>query len=89
MLIATLGGMFEAQKGQPQYLREMVNLTETAPIGRSLFVSLRVVTWEADDATVLEIGWSALWWQEKTDAAGERMCGEDGFDELRDAGHIK
>lgn len=89
LLTATLGGMFEAQKGLPGYLNEMANLTETAPIGRSLFISLRIITWEADDTTVLEIGWSAIWWQEKLSVAEARGGDDDKFEEMRDAGHIK
>jgi hypothetical protein len=90
LLIATLGGMFEAQRGQLEYLNELANLSETASTGRSLFISIRAVTWEADGSTVLEVGWSAIWWQERLDAgaASDHRPAEDKFEEMRDTGHI-
>ena len=44
LLIATLGGMSGAHKEQPDYLRQMASIAGDPPIGRSLFISLRVVT---------------------------------------------
>jgi len=85
LLIATLGGMLEAQKEQPLYIRPIADVAGSPPIGRSLFMSLRVVTWEADEETVLEVGWSAIWWQEKMGVKGD----EDNFEEMRDVGHIR
>jgi len=77
--------MSGAHKEQPEYLRQMASIAGDPPIGRSLFISLRVVTWEGDDTTVLEVGWSAIWWQDKLEAKGD----EDKVEEMRDVGHIR
>jgi hypothetical protein len=88
LLLASLGGMYEAYRAQPQFagaLAEMESMEEKPPIGRSAFISLRVVTWEADQETVLEIGWSAIWWQE---AIGQVKVDSENLEEMRDVGHI-
>lgn len=57
--------------------------TETqAKIGRSLFLALEFVTWEKDENVVLELGWSAVWWQ-PTDP--EKPFGD--FEEMTEKGH--
>lgn len=84
--MATLGGMFEAHKEQAQYVEEE-DLKNAPPIGRGLFMSIRVTTWDADDETVLEVGWSALWFQERLDS-DEAKSEKDKYEELREVGHI-
>ena len=53
-------------------------------IGRGLFISLHVVTWEEDPSIVLEVGWAAVWWQKKL---GEVAEAENEFEETSDRGH--
>lgn len=84
--LASVGGMFEAYKGLPEYASLMPSSAQgEPPIGRSLFISIRVVTWEMDAEVLLEVGWSALWFQENPGQVAE---GEDKYDELREQGHI-
>jgi hypothetical protein len=83
LLLASGGGLVGA----------LHQLGETAPegdpnedekkIGRSLFLALDIVTSEADESVVLEIGWAAIWWQsvKADDPKGE-------FEPIRDQGHF-
>jgi hypothetical protein len=67
-------------------------------IGRSLFLSLDVTTWEEDEEIVLEVGWAGVWWQEKLDTentGGDNVSQKSDvtktkakeFEEMRNAGH--
>ncbi|WWD00240.1 hypothetical protein V866_007149 [Kwoniella sp. B9012] len=55
-------------------------------IGRSLFIALSVTRWEKDPSTILEIGYSAIWWEKVPD----ELKKEDGmnYEEMRDMGHF-
>ena len=55
---------------------------DQAKIGRILFMALDLVTWEKDESVILEIGWSAVWWQP---VDPEEPFGE--FEEMTDKGH--
>ncbi|ORX33487.1 hypothetical protein BD324DRAFT_639541 [Kockovaella imperatae] len=80
LTVAALGGMFEAHKKQnPDHHIDTDPLDTLPPIGKGLFVSLHVVTWEADENVVLEVGWSGIWWQTKPEGGD---C-----EEMRDRGH--
>lgn len=84
--LASVGGMFEAYKSLPEYASLMPSSgADQPPIGRSLFICIRVVTWEMDEETVLEVGWSAVWFQEQL---GEVSEDEERFEECRERGHI-
>ncbi|WRT65096.1 uncharacterized protein IL334_002038 [Kwoniella shivajii] len=58
-------------------------------IGRSLFISLAVTRYEKDPSVLLEVGYSAIWWQ-KIPQEIERKEGEANMDyeEMRDSGHF-
>ncbi|WVF70147.1 hypothetical protein IAT40_004935 [Kwoniella sp. CBS 6097] len=55
-------------------------------VGRSLFISLCVTRWERDPKVILEVGWSAIWWQKRLE--DEMVEGEPPFEEMRDFGHL-
>ena len=77
-IVASLGGLagaLEAAPGEPGPPRET---------GRSLFLALDITTWEADADVVLEVGWAAVWWQEKIRA---EPAERGGFEEMQDRGH--
>ena len=71
-------------------------LASLPPIGKSLFLSLHVVTWEVDPEVVLEVGWSAVWWQENVqdamirngEASAANINDPPQFEEMRDRGHF-
>ncbi|ODN75311.1 hypothetical protein L202_06492 [Cryptococcus amylolentus CBS 6039] len=57
-------------------------------VGRSSFLALAVTRWDQDSKVVLEVGWSAMYWQEVIQPGSQR----DGnakpvFEEIRDQGH--
>lgn len=82
LLLASLGGLVAALHRQAESSPEGEPTDDEKKIGRSLFIALDVVTSEIDESIVLEIGWSALWWQpvKPGDLKGE-------FEEMRDQGH--
>ena len=86
LLISTLGGLSEAHY-KPGSGSHSDSLTNDPTVGRSLFISIRLVTWEADKNTILEVGWSAIWWQERMEV-GLGTGADDRFEECREVGHI-
>jgi len=77
-IVAAVGGLagaLEADQGED---------STPSPVGRSLFFALNITTWEADADDILELGWAAVWYQEKLDKDKAEEC---GFEEMRDAGH--
>lgn len=78
-ILASLGGLRGALEATPD--------EEAGPrsaIGRSLFLALDITTWEEDADVILEVGWAAVWWQQKLEAVEEE---EAGFEEMQDRGH--
>ncbi|WVO15870.1 hypothetical protein L204_103534 [Cryptococcus depauperatus] len=60
--------------------------------GRSCFIALNVTRWEEDPSVVLEVGWSALFFQEKMGLGVRQAKNEEQknpeYEEMRDHGHI-
>ncbi|RXK42126.1 hypothetical protein M231_00483 [Tremella mesenterica] len=63
-----------------------VEVTTPSEVGRSLFVALDLIKWEEDDKTVLEVGYSASWWQENLE--GTATDANAKFEESRESGHF-
>ncbi|WWD08013.1 hypothetical protein V865_006123 [Kwoniella europaea PYCC6329] len=55
-------------------------------IGRSLFIALSVTRWEKDPSIILEIGYSAIWWEKVPDELKKE--GGMHYEEMRDMGHF-
>ena len=96
LTIAALGGIFAAHKTQqghpePDEEEESEDSSALPPIGKSLFISLHIATWEADESVILDVGWSAIWWQEAMHANGSTEGGDvtagARYEEMRDRGH--
>ncbi|ORY25348.1 hypothetical protein BCR39DRAFT_590203 [Naematelia encephala] len=86
--LAAAGGLLGAQTRQDQSYSRPVEPSQEAAVGRSLFFALNITTWEADDDVVLEVGWSAIWFQKRI--VGDELddLNELGYEEIRDNGHI-
>ncbi|WVQ97744.1 hypothetical protein IAU59_004858 [Kwoniella sp. CBS 9459] len=90
-LLAVSGGLAEtfpsvAKSSDTDEADEGENEVVMPEIGRSLFISLCVTRWEKDPKVILEVGWSAIWWQKKLE--DEMVEGEPPFEEMRDFGHL-
>lgn len=83
LLLASQGGLVAALTKSAETAPEGEPNDEEKKIGRSLFFAIDVVTSEMDETIVLEIGWSAMWWQsvKPDDAIGD-------FEVIRDQGHF-
>ncbi|WWC87149.1 uncharacterized protein L201_002035 [Kwoniella dendrophila CBS 6074] len=93
-LIAISGGMAgylsESQKSASGADDEEEGYEDFPPeVGRSLFIALSVTRWEKDPSVILEIGWSAIWWQRSLPVSdGIRNTDEKvEYEEMRDEGH--
>jgi len=82
LLLASQGGLVTALAHRPDSPPEGEPTESQAKIGRSLFIALDLITWEKDESVILEIGWSAVWWQP---VDPEKPFGE--FEEMTDKGH--
>lgn len=83
LLLASQGGLVAALHHSGEPAPEGESGAEQKKIGRSLFLALDVVTSEADESVVLEIGWAAIWWQcTKADDP------TSDFEPTRDQGHF-
>lgn len=82
LALAAQGGLVTALNSQED-IKPLGEPSESEKrIGRSLFIALDLVTFEKDESVVLEIGWSAQWWQPKDP---EQPEGE--WDEMSSQGH--
>jgi hypothetical protein len=85
-----LAGVHEAEEkkqeeGEKEEGEKEHDMSEAAPVGKSLFVSMKVTTWEEDENVVLDVGWAAVWWQKRI---GEEVKeGERLYEEMREFGH--
>ncbi len=77
-IVASLGGLTGALEAGPE------DVGPPKQTGRSLFLALDIETWEPDADVILEVGWAAVWWQEKL---GIRAEEEGGFEQFQDRGH--
>jgi hypothetical protein len=85
LILASAGGLPGVYEAEIAGEEGKENLTEEAPpVGKSLFIALDLTTWEADEETVLDVGWAAVWWQKRLE--GDE--GEGKFEEMRDRGHF-
>ncbi|KAK6904069.1 hypothetical protein I203_107583 [Kwoniella mangroviensis CBS 8507] len=84
-LLASLPDSQQSVAGEED-AEEEEGLITIPEIGRSLFIALSVTRWEKDPSTMLEIGYSAIWWEKVPD----ELKKEDGMDyeEMRDMGHF-
>jgi hypothetical protein len=82
LLLASQGGLVTALANRPDAAPEGDPTEAQAKIGRSLFISLDLVTWEQDENVILEIGWSAVWFQPQNP---EEPHGD--FEEMTSKGH--
>jgi hypothetical protein len=82
LLLASQGGLVTALAHRPDSPPEGEPTESQAKIGRSLFMALDLVTWEKDESVILEIGWSAVWWQP---VDPQKPFGD--FEEMSDKGH--
>ena len=81
LIVASVGGL----SGALQDSSPSVEADGPPPeIGRSLFLALDLVTWVADADVILEVGWAAVWFQDKLEADADD---EATFQEMRDRGH--
>ena len=83
LLLASRGGLVAALNQSAEDAPEGEPNEDEKKIGRSLFLALDVVTSEADESVVLEVGWAAIWWQsvKPDDPKGD-------FEPARDQGHF-
>lgn len=104
--LAAAGGLAQALKHNPEADAAGTDGKETADqaqvpeaVGRSLFVSVALTTWEEDEGVVLEAGWAALWWQKKqpfepSDTAEDKHAGSensssaDEYEEMAESAHF-
>ncbi|KAK4689782.1 hypothetical protein P7C73_g302, partial [Tremellales sp. Uapishka_1] len=95
LIVASAGGL-SAMYERPADADGEKYVGPPKEIGRSLFISLKVVSWEQDPSVILEVGWNAVWWQEKRDwhetvrevgPDGNEKAEEDRFEVMRDGGH--
>ncbi|ODN96466.1 hypothetical protein L198_04180 [Cryptococcus wingfieldii CBS 7118] len=57
-------------------------------VGRSSFLALAVTRWDQDSKVVLEVGWSAMYWQEVIQPGSQKEGNaKPVFEEIRDQGH--
>lgn len=103
--LAAAGGLAQALKHEPgaggaeeagKDAAEQAQVPEA--VGRSLFVSVALTTWEEDEGVALEAGWAALWWQKKQpsdaadstddkDAEAEDEKPPDEYEEMAESAH--
>ncbi|OXH34546.1 hypothetical protein J008_02576 [Cryptococcus neoformans] len=102
LIIAMYGGWkyFDSEENGPQQEEDVdgvmeeeekkVNkLEKPSHLGRTVFVALSVTRWEKDPKVVLEVGWSAIYWQEdKWYGPPDALHTKPEFEEMRDYGHI-
>ena len=83
LMYASVGGLFAANRAKDQSasLDKIAELAAAPPIGRGLFISINVTTWDEDDSVILDVGWSAIWWQFGVE-------NKDEVEEMRDGGHF-
>jgi len=83
LILASVGGLAGAHDGNSK--EDEKSEEALVPIGRSLFISLKITTWEEDENVILEVGWAAIWWQEKLEVVAK----DEGsrYEEMRDFGH--
>jgi hypothetical protein len=86
VLLASQGGLRGVIKQTSVNAPDAIAGEVDPKIGRSLFISLNLTTWEADESVVMEIGWAAVWWQAKLEGA-DNQEGEE-FEEIRQHGHF-
>lgn len=88
VLLASQGGLAGVIKQtSPEVGRGTISDLDPK-IGRSLFVALNIVTWEADPEIVLEVGWAAVWWQSRSASAEAETESPAEYEETRDHGHF-
>jgi hypothetical protein len=80
--VAAAGGLFGALSNHPEHNPTGEPNDLQKKVGRSLFLALDLETYEKDERLVLEIGWSATWWQPEDP---EDLKGE--FEQYQDNGH--
>ncbi|WWD21962.1 hypothetical protein CI109_106450 [Kwoniella shandongensis] len=88
LICAAEGGYVNAHSGGVS--KDDNEETESAlpkEVGRSLFIALSVTRWEKDPKVILEVGWSAVYWQERLESGMQE--GQSKFEEMRDCGHYK
>jgi hypothetical protein len=80
-VLSAAGGLARALSDKD--FPEAVEAVDDVPpeIGRSLFLALDLTTWEDDPSIVLEVGWSATWWQREEN-------GGNGMEMMHDEGHF-
>lgn len=102
LIIAMYGGWkyFDSEENEPQQEedadgvleeeeKKVNKLEKPSHLGRTVFVALSVTRWEKDPKVVLEVGWSAIYWQEdKWYGPPDALHTKPEFEEMRDYGHI-
>lgn len=100
-VLASAGGLASALDQKLAEAEETLGEGDEVPevpveIGRSLFFSLHLATWEEDENVVLEVGWAATWFQEKIapeveekkDDKPKATKEEARFEQMTEHGHI-
>lgn len=77
VVLAAAGGLNNALRSAPDSAEGGTASSAPKEIGRSLFFSLKLTTWEEDENVVLEVGWAATWWQEKPKGDGDEKAMQD------------
>lgn len=102
LIIAMYGGWkyFDSEENGPQQEEDVDGVMEEeekkinrlekpSHLGRTVFVALNVTRWEKDPKVVLEVGWSAIFWQEdEWYGPPDALHTKPEFEEMRDYGHI-
>jgi hypothetical protein len=82
LFLASQGGLVGALNSGDDTAPEGEPADFQKRIGRSLFLALDLVTYEKDESVVLEIGWSAVWWQLQ-----DPQNPTGGFEQMSNKGH--
>lgn len=102
LIISMYGGWkyFDSEENGPQQEEDVDGVIEEeekkinklekpSHLGRTVFVALNVTRWEKDPKVVLEVGWSAIFWQEdEWYGPPDALHTKPEFEEMRDYGHI-
>ncbi|KJE02513.1 hypothetical protein I311_03701 [Cryptococcus gattii NT-10] len=102
LIISMYGGWkyFDSEENGPQQEEDVDGVIEEeekkinklekpSHLGRTVFVALNVTRCEKDPKVVLEVGWSAIFWQEdEWYGPPDALHTKPEFEEMRDYGHI-